>query len=67
MANDVLETVNEMYGNYPSGSAGKEVGYLCPGTCLDYNYDSLNVKYSYAMEIWNAQNADPSFIPKMEP
>jgi hypothetical protein len=25
------------------GAAGKVVGYLCPGTCLDYAYDDLSV------------------------
>jgi len=34
------------------GAAGKEVGYLCPGTCLDYAYDKVNVPYSFAWEIY---------------
>lgn len=28
------------------------VGYLCPGTCLDYAYKTLNVPYSFAFEIY---------------
>jgi len=34
------------------GAAGKQVGYLCPGTCLDYIYDKLGAKYSFAFEIY---------------
>ncbi len=36
---DVLKEIDNKYCNCPSGAAGKEVGYLCPGTCLDYAYD----------------------------
>ncbi len=36
----------------PMGAAGKEVGYLCPGTCLDYAYDVLKVPYAFAFEIY---------------
>jgi len=28
-------------GNCKIGAAGKEVGYLCPGTSLDYAYDQV--------------------------
>ncbi len=30
-------------GNCDVGAAGKDVGYLCPGTCLDYAYENLAV------------------------
>lgn len=33
------------------------VGYLCPGTCLDYAYQKLNVPYSFAFEIYE-RNSD---------
>lgn len=48
-----MESVNEKYCvECTVGAAGKEVGYLCPGTCLDYAYDNVEVPYAYAMEIY---------------
>ena len=49
---DILDSINSKYCQCESGAAGKTVGYLCPGTCLDYAYDKLGVEYSYALEIW---------------
>ena len=48
----VVNNLNKKYCNCPSGAAGKEVGYLCPGTSLDYVYDNYFAKYSYAWEIF---------------
>jgi len=48
---DVLNKMNPKYCNCDVGAAGKEVGYLCPGTCLDYIYD-MGTKYSFAFEIY---------------
>lgn len=48
----ILSSVNKKYCNCDTGAAGKEVGYLCPGTCLDYMYDKLKVSYSFAFEIY---------------
>ena len=48
--------MNSKYCNCPAGAAGKEVGYLCPGTCLDYAYDTLKVPYSFAWEIYKKEN-----------
>jgi hypothetical protein len=28
-----------------AGSAGKEIGYLSPGSCIDYSYDELDVNF----------------------
>jgi len=50
----VLETLAPRYCDCPYGSAAKELGYLCPGTCLDWIYDKLNVKFSYAFEIYDS-------------
>lgn len=47
----MLEAMNPKYCNCDVGAAGKEVGYLCPGTCLDYLYD-MGTKYSFAFEIY---------------
>lgn len=49
---NVIDDIDSKYCNCPSGAAGKEVGYLCPGTCLDYAYDKAGAKYSYAFEIY---------------
>ena len=50
---EVLGTLNPKYCNCAAGAAGHEVGYLCPGTCLDWIYDHLKTKYSYGIEIWD--------------
>lgn len=48
---EVLHKLNPKYCNCDVGAAGKQVGYLCPGTCLDFIYD-LGTKYSFAFEIY---------------
>jgi len=48
--------LDEKYCQCPMGAAGKEVGYLCPGTCLDYAYDVLNVPFAFAFEIYGDEN-----------
>jgi hypothetical protein len=49
---DVLVKLDKDHCQCPFGAAGREVGYSCPGTCLDYVYDKLNCSYSYAFEIY---------------
>jgi len=48
----MLKSIDKNYCQCPFGAAGKEVGYSCPGTCLDYVYDELGVEYSFAFEIF---------------
>ena len=51
---DILDTLQNKY--CPScdvGAAGKEVGYLSPGSCIDYAYDELKIRYSFAFEIYH--------------
>lgn len=48
----ILSDLNPKYCQCSAGAAGKEVGYLCPGTCLDYAYDKLKVPYVFAWEIY---------------
>ena len=48
----MLQQIDKSYCQCPFGAAGKEVGYSCPGTCLDYVYDKLGVGYSFAFEIY---------------
>mmetsp|Transcript_34955 Transcript_34955/g.80498 ORF Transcript_34955/g.80498 Transcript_34955/m.80498 type:complete len:408 (+) Transcript_34955:80-1303(+) len=48
----VLKGLDEKHCRCPFGAAGKEVGYSCPGTSLDWIYDKLNTSYSFAFEIF---------------
>lgn len=49
---DVLKTVDKAHCRCPFGAAGKEVGYSCPGTSIDWVYRELAANYSFAYEIW---------------
>ncbi len=54
---DVLHFINNNYCKECGlGAAGKEVGYLCPGTCIDYFYEK-GAEYSFAFEIFD-RNTD---------
>ncbi|CAD8106529.1 unnamed protein product [Paramecium sonneborni] len=35
------------------GSCGHEIGYLSPGTSMDYAYDDLKIPYSFTFEIYH--------------
>ncbi len=48
---NILDALNPTYCQCPSGAAGKDVGYLCPGTCLDYAYEH-HASISFAFEIY---------------
>merc|ERR1719362_2697963 len=48
----ILRNVDSRHCQCPYGAAGKEVGYPCPGTSVDWAYDKLKVPYSFAFEIW---------------
>lgn len=48
-----LTQLTSEFGTCPHGSAGHELGYLCPGTCLDYAWDVLDVPLTYAYEVWD--------------
>merc|ERR1719213_1619222 len=48
----VLRDLDAKYCQCPYGGAGKEVGYACPGTCLDWIYDELKTPYAFAFEIY---------------
>lgn len=58
---DVLQQLNKVYCNCPAGPAGKEVGYLCSGTCLDYMYDKLDTKFAYGFEIFDGEKGTGVF------
>jgi len=48
----ILRDLDQSYCKCPFGAAGKEVGYACPGTSLDWVYDILQTPYSFAFEIF---------------
>lgn len=59
---EILNTMNEKYCGCDVGAAGDKVGYLCPGTCLDYAYDRLKVPYTYAFEIYSTKRSLPAMF-----
>merc|ERR1719360_307403 len=56
---EILKSLDQNYCKCPFGAAGREVGYSCPGTCLDYVYDNLGVDYSFAFEIYTRKSDWP--------
>jgi hypothetical protein len=48
----ILKDLDRDHCQCPFGAAGKEVGYSCPGTCLDWVYDKLQTPYAFAFEIY---------------
>eukprot|EP00435_Cladocopium_sp_Y103_P075783 s111_g64.t5 len=48
----VLEELDRSHCQCPYGAAGKEVGYSCPGTSLDWIYDKLQTPFAFAFEIY---------------
>jgi hypothetical protein len=55
---DILRSLDKDHCQCPFGAAGKEVGYPCPGTCLDYVYGKLNTPFSFAFEIYTSHSED---------
>jgi hypothetical protein len=49
---NILKKLDKDRCQCPFGAAGKEVGYSCPGTCLDWVYDKLQTPYAFAFEIY---------------
>jgi len=54
----ILKDTDEEHCQCPYGAAGKEVGYACPGTCLDWVYDKLQTPYVFAVEIYTSPDRD---------
>jgi len=52
----ILKDLDKDHCECPFGAAGREVGYSCPGTCLDYVYDKLQTPYAFAFEIYTGPN-----------
>ena len=55
---EILRDVDKEHCQCPFGAAGREVGYPCPGTCLDWVYDNLKTAYSFAFEIYIGEGQD---------
>jgi len=49
---EILKEIDSEHCECPFGAAGREVGYSCPGTCLDWVYDKLKTPYAFAFEIY---------------
>ena len=49
---EILKKLDKDHCECPFGAAGREVGYSCPGTCLDWIYDKLQTQYAFAFEIY---------------
>jgi len=52
----ILKDLDKDHCECPFGAAGKEVGYSCPGTCLDWVYDKLQTAYAFAFEIYTGSD-----------
>lgn len=55
---EILKKLDKNHCECPFGAAGKEVGYPCPGTCLDWVYDKLQTPYAFAFEIYTNPDED---------
>lgn len=55
---EILKSLDKDHCECPFGAAGKEVGYPCPGTCLDWVYDKLQTEYAFAFEIYTNPEMD---------
>lgn len=57
----IIKNVNSKYCDCKAGAIGNELWYLCPGTCLDYAYEQLKVKYTFAFEIYDGFSTNLHF------
>lgn len=62
----LLLELDSKYCECPYGGAGKEVGYACPGTCLDWVYDELKTPYAFAFEIYAHPSNDAALHARWE-
>jgi len=47
--------LNEKYCHCEHGPVGATIGYLAPGTSLDYAYDVTDSNYAFAFEIYGEE------------
>jgi hypothetical protein len=62
----LAEGIAKDFCKCPFGGAAQTVGYPCPGTSLDYVYDKLGARYSFAVEIWISRDQQPKFKSRFE-
>jgi len=55
---EILKSVDNDHCQCPFGAAGKQVGYSCPGTCIDYAYAKLKTPFAFAFEIYASPSND---------
>jgi len=63
---EILRGLDEGHCHCPYGAAGKEVGYSCPGTSLDWVYDQLTTPYAFAFEIYTSPERDMELSRRWE-
>lgn len=62
----ILKALDKEHCECPFGAAGREVGYSCPGTCLDWVYDKLQTPYAFAFEIYVGGGMDEMLKERFE-
>jgi len=62
----IMKALDKEHCECPFGAAGKEVGYACPGTCLDWVYDKLKTPYAFAFEIFTDPDMDENLKERFE-
>jgi len=62
----ILQELDDDHCNCPYGAAGKEVGYNCPGTSLDWVYDKLKTPFAFAFEIWVDEDSQADLRARWE-
>lgn len=63
---DIITAIDKTHCQCPFGGAGKEVGYACPGTCLDWVFDKLQTPYAFAFEIYVGFDRDADLKSRWE-
>jgi len=62
----VLASLDQNHCQCPFGAAGAEVGYPCPGTCLDWVYDKLETPFTFAFEIYVNPDMEPRLTQRWQ-
>lgn len=62
----LLQELDKTHCQCPFGAAGKQVGYACPGTCLDWVYEKLKTPYVFAFEIYASPDQDAPLKERWE-
>eukprot|EP00928_Gymnodinium_smaydae_P029525 TRINITY_DN22209_c1_g4_i1.p1 TRINITY_DN22209_c1_g4~~TRINITY_DN22209_c1_g4_i1.p1 ORF type:complete len:425 (+),score=107.13 TRINITY_DN22209_c1_g4_i1:74-1348(+) len=62
----ILRDLDKDHCQCPFGAAGREVGYSCPGTCLDWVYEQLQTPYAFAFEIYVGEDQAVSLRERWE-